>query len=120
MDKCIKIQIEDFKKDPSTIKFEYLHQEEKKTGFAILYNGSYHVYKNQCMHLSVELDWSDNQFFDEDDDFIVCATHGAIYKPDTGLCEGGPCKGKALIPMKFKIIEKHLLVDVNKETNGGK
>jgi nitrite reductase/ring-hydroxylating ferredoxin subunit len=23
----------------------------------------------------------------------MCATHGATYAPDTGLCVGGPCRG---------------------------
>ena len=26
----------------------------------------------------------------------MCATHGAIYEPDTGKCVGGPCRGGAL------------------------
>jgi len=24
----------------------------------------------------------------------LCATHGAAYKPDTGACAGGPCRGR--------------------------
>ena len=27
---------------------------------------------------------------------LVCATHGAIYEPDTGRCIGGPCVGDRL------------------------
>jgi nitrite reductase/ring-hydroxylating ferredoxin subunit len=26
----------------------------------------------------------------------MCATHGAIYEPDTGKCVGGPCRGARL------------------------
>ena len=25
--------------------------------------------------------------------WLLCATHGAVYKPDTGECAGGPCRG---------------------------
>jgi nitrite reductase/ring-hydroxylating ferredoxin subunit len=27
---------------------------------------------------------------------LICSTHGALYAPDTGLCVGGPCRGKRL------------------------
>ena len=80
MDKKIKIAVESFKKDPSSVKFNFLTNGEKMTGFALLFDGSYYVYKNQCQHLPVELDWEENEFFDEDNKFIVCATHGANYK----------------------------------------
>ncbi|MGL4808386.1 MAG: Rieske (2Fe-2S) protein, partial [Giesbergeria sp.] len=25
--------------------------------------------------------------------WLMCATHGATYAPDTGTCVGGPCRG---------------------------
>ena len=25
--------------------------------------------------------------------WLLCATHGAAYAPDTGACAGGPCRG---------------------------
>jgi nitrite reductase/ring-hydroxylating ferredoxin subunit len=27
---------------------------------------------------------------------LVCATHGALYQPDSGLCIAGPCRGARL------------------------
>ena len=42
------------------------------------------------MHLSVELDWQDNNFLDDERKFIICATHGAIYNPTNGYCVSGP------------------------------
>jgi nitrite reductase/ring-hydroxylating ferredoxin subunit len=29
----------------------------------------------------------------------MCATHGAVYLPDSGECAGGPCKGGRLRPI---------------------
>ena len=67
--------------ESSTVKFNYELKGIKLSGFVIFYQGNFHVYQNQCMHLSVELDWQDNDFFDDEGRFIVCATHGAIYNP---------------------------------------
>ena len=30
----------------------------------------------------------------------MCATHGALYEPDTGRCAGGPCRGGKLLPIR--------------------
>jgi nitrite reductase/ring-hydroxylating ferredoxin subunit len=30
---------------------------------------------------------------------LICATHGALYHPDTGRCAGGPCRGGTLVPL---------------------
>ncbi len=69
---------------------------EHVTGFAIRFNGQVYAYVNQCAHVSVELDWNEGEFFTAQQDFLVCATHGAHYRPDNGFCVAGPCKGKRL------------------------
>ena len=112
MDKKIKIAVESFKKDPSSVKFNFLTNGEKMTGFALLFDGSYYVYKNQCQHLPVELDWEENEFFDKDNKFIVCATHGALYQPQSGVCVAGPCNGKNLIAMPYEIANDFIVVTV--------
>ena len=35
-------------------------------------------------------------FFDASKLYLVCATHGALYEPDSGLCVAGPCRGARL------------------------
>lgn len=71
--------------------------------FVIRHNGDVFGYLNRCAHIQVELDWQHGQFFDEDSELLICATHGASYLPDTGECIGGPCKGAFLT--KLKIVE---------------
>jgi nitrite reductase/ring-hydroxylating ferredoxin subunit len=41
----------------------------------------------------MEMDWQPNQVFDATGRWLLCATHGALYRPDTGACAGGPCRG---------------------------
>jgi nitrite reductase/ring-hydroxylating ferredoxin subunit len=39
------------------------------------------------------MDYQPDRFFDSTGRWLMCATHGAIYRPDTGQCAGGPCRG---------------------------
>jgi len=64
--------------------------------FVVNFGGALHAYVNQCRHVSMTLDWVENQFFTEDADYLLCPTHGALYLPDTGECVAGPPCGKAL------------------------
>ena len=51
---------------------------------------------NQCAHMALELDWSPGEFFDNDGQYLVCPTHGALYDPKTGPCVSGAGLGRPL------------------------
>ncbi len=76
--------------------------------FAIRYRGRVYAYLNQCAHQGIELDWKEGYFFDMGRHFLICATHGALYHPDTGRCAGGPCRGGALVPLA--VVEENNVV----------
>jgi nitrite reductase/ring-hydroxylating ferredoxin subunit len=71
--------------------------------FLLNHAGSFHAYVNQCRHVPMNMDWVENQFFSEDGCHVLCATHGALYEPDSGECVAGPPLGKRLIrvPLAF-------------------
>ncbi|MBN3805665.1 Rieske 2Fe-2S domain-containing protein [Paraburkholderia sp. Ac-20336] len=73
--------------------------------FFIRYEGRAYGYLNRCAHVPMELDWSEGQFFESSGLYLMCATHGAIYAPDTGKCVGGPCRGGRLRPVQVE--ERH-------------
>ncbi|MGI4815845.1 MAG: Rieske (2Fe-2S) protein [Janthinobacterium lividum] len=64
--------------------------------FFVRYGGTVYGYLNRCAHMPMELDWNPGQFFDSSGLYLICATHGALYAPHTGRCEGGPCVGARL------------------------
>jgi nitrite reductase/ring-hydroxylating ferredoxin subunit len=66
------------------------------SAFVISFDGSVFGYVNSCPHRGTELDWQPGEVFDESGIYLVCATHGAIFEADSGLCVGGPCQGAAL------------------------
>jgi len=64
--------------------------------FAVRFHGVVRAYVNECRHQATELDWSPGEFFDAERLYLICATHGALYQPDTGMCIDGPCRGARL------------------------
>jgi len=61
--------------------------------FAVRWHGRVHAYLNRCAHVAMEMDWQPDRFFDDTGQWLLCASHGAAYRPDTGECAGGPCRG---------------------------
>ena len=70
--------------------------------FFVRYGGEAYGYLNRCAHVPMELDWVEGQFFESSGLYLMCATHGAIYAPDTGKCVGGPCRGGRLRPVQVE------------------
>jgi phosphoglycolate phosphatase len=67
-----------------------------REAFVIRFDGQVMGYINECRHLPTELDWNFGHFLDADKAHLVCATHGALYDPVSGLCVAGPCRGRSL------------------------
>ena len=61
--------------------------------FAVRHQGRVLGYLNRCSHVAMELDWLPGAFFDAEERYLMCSTHGALYEPATGRCAGGPCAG---------------------------
>lgn len=72
---------------------------------ALKRDGEIFVYRNSCPHLGIELNWLEDQFLDADGALIQCATHGALFTVETGICVWGPCKGKHLERIPFSIVD---------------
>lgn len=67
--------------------------------FVVRYQGVARAYLNRCGHVPVELDWQAGEFFDFSGQYLICATHGALYGPESGRCVSGRCAGKGLQPV---------------------
>lgn len=75
------------------VPFDVTYRGQTCRAFAIRFHGKVHAYLNRCTHVAMELDWRPNRFFDETGQWLLCASHGAAYRPDSGACAGGPCRG---------------------------
>ncbi|MGO4606331.1 Rieske (2Fe-2S) protein [Variovorax sp. 2RAF20] len=75
------------------VPFDVVYGGETCRAFAVRFEGRPHAFLNRCSHVAMELDFQPDRFFDDTGQWLLCATHGAVYKPDTGECMGGPCRG---------------------------
>lgn len=75
------------------VPFDVHYAGQTCRAFAIRFEGLPQAYLNRCTHVAMELDWQPNQIFDDTGLWLLCASHGATYRPDTGQCAGGPCQG---------------------------
>lgn len=78
------------------IRFEVPAESGPQSAFVVRHGGQVYGYLNRCAHIGVELDWQPGEFFDDSGLYLVCATHGATYLPDSGKCIAGPCCGAQL------------------------
>ena len=75
------------------VPFDLVYAGQTCRAFAIRFKGQVYAYLNRCTHVAMEMDYQPDQCFDDTGRWLLCATHGAAYKPDTGACAGGPCRG---------------------------
>lgn len=80
-------------------RFEVRTDSGPQSAFVVRHGGRVHGYLNRCAHIGIELDWQPGEFFDDSGLYLICATHGATYLPDSGKCIDGPCRGAGLIPL---------------------
>ena len=75
------------------VPFDVVYAGQTCRAFAVRFKGLPHAYLNRCTHVAMELDWQPNRVFDATGQWLLCASHGAVYAPETGHCAGGPCQG---------------------------
>jgi nitrite reductase/ring-hydroxylating ferredoxin subunit len=57
------------------------------------------AYANVCRHQAVPLDFGMDTAMADDGLHLLCHQHGALYRPEDGVCIAGPCKGEALVAL---------------------
>lgn len=82
------------------LRFPVTAHGEDATAFVVRFGQQAYAYLNRCAHVPMELDWTEGEFFESSGLYLMCATHGALYEPDTGHCAGGPCRGGKLHPLQ--------------------
>jgi nitrite reductase/ring-hydroxylating ferredoxin subunit len=68
-------------------------------------DGEPRAYLNRCRHLPVPIDGGSRQYLTHDRQYLICGTHGALYRLDDGVCTAGPCLKLAL--EKLTVLEEN-------------
>ena len=74
-------------------------------GFVVRQEDDVFAYANVCPHQRHTLDLIDHDFLVDDGRMIRCASHGALFLPDTGQCIAGPCVGKSLLALACRVAD---------------
>ena len=82
--------------DPGCREFQIGEGDWPLYGFVVRQGDDVFAYENYCVHVGHPLNWAPDAFLTKDRSSIICASHGALYEIDTGLCFAGPCIGKSL------------------------
>jgi nitrite reductase/ring-hydroxylating ferredoxin subunit len=85
--------------------------EDYLAAFVVNYQGNYYAYLNRCAHLPMQMDWNAGELFDDAKRYLVCATHYAVYEPDTGVSIAGPCRlGSQLVALPIRVIGEDIIL----------
>lgn len=95
------------------VRFETMVAGRAVPAFVVRYQGKAHGYLNRCGHVPVEMDWQPGKFFDHSGIYLICATHGALYAPESGRCVAGRCAGKGLV--RLNVIERDNIIYVRED-----
>ena len=76
--------------------FELEHRRAVFEVIVVHLDGDFHAYLNRCPHTGVALNWQPQQFLSVDGEYLQCATHGALFRRNDGLCIWGSCVGQSL------------------------
>lgn len=79
-------------------------------GFIVKSASGVAAYINTCPHAGHPLNFRPDRFLTSDRALILCASHGAVFTRDAGLCIAGPCTGQSLTPIPIELVDEYVLL----------
>jgi nitrite reductase/ring-hydroxylating ferredoxin subunit len=79
-------------------------------GFVVRSSRGVAAYVNNCPHAGHPLNFKADKFLTPDRTLILCASHGALFTRDEGLCIAGPCPGQSLRRVPVEVIGDYVLL----------
>ena len=69
------------------------------------------AYINRCPHAGHQLNWVGERFLNRERDHILCASHGAVFEIDSGICVAGPCPGERLASVDVEVLAGKIAIN---------
>jgi nitrite reductase/ring-hydroxylating ferredoxin subunit len=79
-------------------------------GFVVQGSKGVAAYVNTCPHAGHPLNFRPDKFLTPDRNLILCASHGALFTRDEGLCIAGPCPGQSLRRVAVEVVGGYVLL----------
>lgn len=97
--------------DPGCREFQIGDGDWPFRGFVVRQGDAVRAYQNYCKHAGHPLNFKPDSFLTKDQTMIICASHGALYEIETGVCVAGPCPGKTLTAVTTEIVDGVIVVE---------
>lgn len=101
--------------NPGAYGFSVMAGKYPLYGFIVQKDDVVYGYKNVCPHAGRPLDWAPHAFLTRDKGHIMCSAHGAMFELDNGLCVGGPCLGRSLVPWNIEVRDSTVFAKIPPE-----
>jgi nitrite reductase/ring-hydroxylating ferredoxin subunit len=82
--------------DPGARNFVLEMRAGRFHGFVVRRGGRVTGFVDSCPHMGLPLARKLDDYLTADGGLIACGWHGALFRPESGLCVGGPCTGLTL------------------------
>ncbi|MCK6371897.1 MAG: Rieske (2Fe-2S) protein [Gammaproteobacteria bacterium] len=94
--------------DPGAREFLVGEGDWPFRGILVRRDGQLYAYANVCPHKGHPLNLADDDFLVDlagQGKLLRCASHGALFVPENGLCVSGPCSGRSLRRLECRIVD---------------
>lgn len=91
--------------DPGARNFVLEIGRKRFHGFIVRQGDTVSGFVDACPHAGLPLAKRLDDYLTEDGSLISCDWHGALFRPDDGLCVGGPCAGQRLTAWPVTVVE---------------
>ncbi|WP_142850516.1 Rieske (2Fe-2S) protein [Telmatospirillum sp. J64-1] len=95
--------------DPGSASFTVEQDGTRLSIMVVRQDDEVFGYVNSCPHVGVMLDFEPGRFLDSERRFILCSSHGALFRIRDGFCVSGPCAGKSLTPYPLSLKDGFVL-----------
>jgi nitrite reductase/ring-hydroxylating ferredoxin subunit len=91
--------------DPGAQGFVFEADGAAFRGFVVRRGDAVTGFIDSCPHVGAPLALTPTAYLTRNGDHVICASHGALFRPDDGLCIAGPCVGRSLRPWPVALDE---------------
>lgn len=95
--------------DPGARGFSFRAGGALFAGFVVRADGEVRGYEDRCPHAAMPLALLPDRYLTREGDLILCASHGALFRPLDGVCVAGPCAGRALTAWPVRLAGETLV-----------
>ena len=96
---------------PGARGFAFRDGEYLFAGFVVRLGDEVRGWIDRCPHAGMPLALLPGRYFTREGDMVLCASHGALFRPLDGVCVGGPCAGRSLFPWPVRVEGGEVVTD---------